>query len=100
MSDLKPSGAEQVSTDLTSQQRLEAYRILANCPVVALPNGIHVRPVTTVEALLVHLGSIVDFLRNEMRDRLVANDELDAIKFDIKAAGRLFKLITQETETE
>lgn len=80
--------AEVVDT-MTADQLSRIRVILNNTPVAALPNMCFPR-VGNVESLIVHLDSIVTFLRGEMTDNEELRESITRTELDLKAAGRLF----------
>lgn len=77
-------------------QKMRARNILMSTPLEALPNGgVAAIRLETVDDVLTCLDGIVSYLRHEMNKHSDTQDELDALQRDLKAAGRLFGIITQ-----
>lgn len=93
--------SDGVRTVLDKEQQIRARNIFRNTPLVALPSGgMAAVKVETVEDVLTCLDGIVEYLRHEMNKHADTQDELDAIKRDLRAAGRLFRLITPDEPVE
>lgn len=85
-----------VSTGFSKDDVKRINSLLRETPVAALEGGMMFRPVTDVDGVIAQLTSIVTFLRAEMNQHQDTRDELDALKRDLKAAGRIFNLIKGE----
>lgn len=95
MSELQPITTVVASTELEKSAKARAREILSNTPVVALPHGGMGKRVDTDAELLDTLEHIVGSLKFWMAQQAEAADELAALKRDLAATGRVFKLITQ-----
>lgn len=81
-----------VSTGLSSDEIKQINNILRNTPISALPQGGY-RAVKTVSDVIENLDEITGYLKFEMGKHEDARDELDKLKRDLSAAGRIFKII-------
>lgn len=83
------------STTLNTDEIKRVNEILRNTPIAALPNG-GFRAVKTPADVADNLEAIVAFLKWEMGRADETRDELDALKRDLVAAGRVLKIVTGE----
>lgn len=81
-----------VSTTLNKEELRRIREILGRTPTVA-QNGGNYQQAKTASEYIAQLDSIVQYLKYEMEEHEKAADELDALKRDLAAAGRVLKLI-------
>jgi hypothetical protein len=79
------------TTDLTAEQRTAARNVFRNTPVSALFKA-YGPEVRTVEDVINHAESIVEFLKLTMEKQDAAEVELRNLTDDLQAVGRVLKL--------
>ncbi len=88
------------TTKLSDEHRKAFLRIFGKTPVVALPHGgmgVGARP-QTIEDVIATVDTIVECLTDTMQRAEASRVELANVKYDLRAAGRLFDLMRQDGE--
>lgn len=90
---------EAEPTKLTQAQYQRATKIFRNTPVIALPNsGMGGYP-TTVEGVIDYVEHLSKAVTHWIRKADDSHEEMIKLKADLAAAGRLFRMITEEPLT-
>src|SRR4051812_26669036 len=98
MSDFPSYTHVTVSTELTKEQKARFRALLSATPLSALPanwNGLRQNTTEDVLDAFEHVRSHMMWLYEQLESK---DRELDSIKRDLKAAGRLFKLIQDDEQ--
>lgn len=98
MEDLRPITTVETDSALSKDQQDQVRWVLGRVPVIGLPHsGMGKKPETFNELLAV-VASLGEELGKALRRDQATSDELNTLKYDLKAAGRVFKLITDEEQ--